>query len=177
MRRRSSGGSIVTGVVLDEPDVIGSTYHVALGLFLSSFGELLLCCQGRQGRGSSLLASTPQWHFRVVVESAGSQAGKAHMCCFARAAGDACSHRQLCLSGYYYSDCSHVIAWPSTAAGGLGRRGRPAAVEMVRPPTVAAAALARMQQTVGAAMAGLGLRGGAAGVPSPGPRPPAGDIP
>ncbi len=48
---------------------------------------------------------------------------------------------------------------------------------MMRPPTVAAAALARVQQTVGAAMAGLGLRGGAASVPSPGPRPPGGDIP
>ena len=41
-------------------------------------------------------------------------------------------------------------------SGGLGRRGRPAAVEMVRPPTAAAAALARVQQAVGGALQGVG---------------------
>lgn len=40
--------------------------------------------------------------------------------------------------------------------GGLGRRGRPAAVEMVRPPTAAAAALARVQQAVGGTLQGVG---------------------
>jgi len=56
-------------------------------------------------------------------------------------------------------------------AGGLGRRGRPAAIEMVRPPTVAAAALARVQQALGSALQGLpglGLRHGGASPASSG---------
>ena len=56
-------------------------------------------------------------------------------------------------------------------AGGLGRRGRPAAIEMVRPPTFAAAALARVQQALGSALQGLpglGVRHGGASPASSG---------
>ncbi|KAK9834018.1 hypothetical protein WJX81_003396 [Elliptochloris bilobata] len=54
--------------------------------------------------------------------------------------------------------------------GGLGRRGRPAAVEMVRPPTAAVAVLARVQQAVGGLVRvvfRVGGRGMASAVPAP----------